>query len=821
MLINTLFISKYQNTNHTEIKNNENQKLFAFLYSEIMNVENEKGIINLLPEHVGGNISEYKSVFVNYNFDSNVSLNLTSSSNDPIVNLSALFENELDVKSLNETEKIIYSPQQFISSFTELIKTILKSDKEISSVSLKLFSKNFIFNHSVDNSTLVDVEQLLKETFEKETIFSLSLSVSNKQVLFEILPQVESSSLNIRMNDSVKGNLSLPNYDGVLSSSIEMSSHDFANEESKNSNHRVTQENHNKLHEVSLHKLNPSLENTNDLIIEADSSLSNENKTEINTYLTHKESQSITKTYNNELSENQLTSNQLNTLVNKTPSIEPTIELSENKGISNYQKNSFNHNKNQQTSVKIFVSSFDTVSKNQSENDNKLNNITSNFENSELIEIAYRSSNSKITEDKIFYTKEDFLKNQLYNERQIQHIFRRIDSNSNYISKIISNNNAQSSKSPTINFDFQNDNFIVNKLSNENNSIIKDNSNNQLKNHSLSNSHNSETNKQIPSNSNYPQSKIDISKSAQILVNDEIISSEPLNKTHISKEFQVKETFEKTVNTKLIEHNNNTDKNSLTSSNSTVNFNENKSDKKIVDYKHSNKILFETNTDITKKTALSNTQNSTFQKNNHKENSNVSVNNQNHKQDIHNELNLQSFSERKIQSAPFKTEFEFSNNKPENNLGKNLSSLDNSLLKSLNNFAKTLSKLEYNIQAELSDSLLNDGSVELKLYPEELGKMRIFLESKENSISIRIEVQSEQVKNLILSNLTRLKDSFSFEGLNLQNLSVYFNTNEQKSQNGTNHKRKNYNTKLNTSIANNEEEIKIKNLGYNTIEYLA
>ncbi len=200
MLINTLFLSKPLTETDYSGKTGSSEKLFGFLFSEIMNVNNESEKLSLIPDHIGGNLIDYKSVFINYNFESNVLLsNLHSKhTKDPIVSLSKLFfENEiLDNQKLNESEKVIYTPQQFVDSFTQLIKSILDNNNDSSKVELKLFSKNFILSQNVDNSHLQNIEKYLIKTIENEPVFSLTLSAFDKQILFEVFSQVVPSILN-------------------------------------------------------------------------------------------------------------------------------------------------------------------------------------------------------------------------------------------------------------------------------------------------------------------------------------------------------------------------------------------------------------------------------------------------------------------------------------------------------------------------------------------------------------------------------------------------------------------------------------------------
>lgn len=214
MLINTLFLSKpISETNHSG-KTDGSSKTFGFLFSEIMNVKTDSETLNLIPDHIGGNLVDYKSVFINYNFDSSIAF--TNSQNkttkDPIVSLAELFlsENTSEIEKIKEPEKIVYTPQQFLSSFSSLLKAILNGEKGTDSIELKLFSKNFILSQNISEENLSSVEKFLNERIESEPNFLLSLSALDKKILFEVFSQIVPSMISSEVktdnvdNDSVE-----------------------------------------------------------------------------------------------------------------------------------------------------------------------------------------------------------------------------------------------------------------------------------------------------------------------------------------------------------------------------------------------------------------------------------------------------------------------------------------------------------------------------------------------------------------------------------------------------------------------------------------
>ncbi len=210
MLINTLFLSKPLTLSEHSEGSQTSDKLFGFLFSEIMNVSNESKKQSLITDHIGGNLIDYKSVFINYNFESTVNLSnpQLEDSKDPIISLSGLFliSEILNDKKINDVEKIIYSPQQFVSSFKQLINSLFENSDYPSDVEIKLFSKNFIFSQKIDNTQTKNIEKFLFETIENEPSFSLTLSAFGKQVLFEVFSQVVPSLLTGEAADNKKVN---------------------------------------------------------------------------------------------------------------------------------------------------------------------------------------------------------------------------------------------------------------------------------------------------------------------------------------------------------------------------------------------------------------------------------------------------------------------------------------------------------------------------------------------------------------------------------------------------------------------------------------
>ncbi|MCL6493827.1 MAG: flagellar hook-length control protein FliK [Ignavibacterium sp.] len=141
--------------------------------------------------------------------------------------------------------------------------------------------------------------------------------------------------------------------------------------------------------------------------------------------------------------------------------------------------------------------------------------------------------------------------------------------------------------------------------------------------------------------------------------------------------------------------------------------------------------------------------------------------------------------------------------------------------KTLEKFIQILDKQEVVQRSEIvSYSKLNH-SVEIKLAPEELGKIKIFLDTNDNNVNAKIEVNSEQTKVIVVNNLPQLKETLTQQGVNLNNVNVTVTSEEHKGSEQTKQKSKKKSQESNSKIENADDKRTVRNLGYNTYEYLA
>lgn len=114
------------------------------------------------------------------------------------------------------------------------------------------------------------------------------------------------------------------------------------------------------------------------------------------------------------------------------------------------------------------------------------------------------------------------------------------------------------------------------------------------------------------------------------------------------------------------------------------------------------------------------------------------------------------------------------------------------------------------------------GSLSFDITPENLGKMKITVDTKDNALTARIEVNSDQSKQLIEKNLDKLYQELTENGVELSSLNISMSNSNQQNEDEENFtNNKNHNSKSLDQVGEVEEEKKKKSLGYNTYEYIA
>jgi flagellar hook-length control protein FliK len=112
--------------------------------------------------------------------------------------------------------------------------------------------------------------------------------------------------------------------------------------------------------------------------------------------------------------------------------------------------------------------------------------------------------------------------------------------------------------------------------------------------------------------------------------------------------------------------------------------------------------------------------------------------------------------------------------------------------------------------------------LEVKLMPETLGKLTIKVTMEEGKLNANIEVKNIDVKQVIETNLVKMRDDLSQNGINLDKINVFLSDSNQfteKQEKFFQQQKSNYN--LNQDNFEVDEKIDmIRSMGYNTIEYI-
>lgn len=112
-------------------------------------------------------------------------------------------------------------------------------------------------------------------------------------------------------------------------------------------------------------------------------------------------------------------------------------------------------------------------------------------------------------------------------------------------------------------------------------------------------------------------------------------------------------------------------------------------------------------------------------------------------------------------------------------------------------------------------------SIVLRLVPKELGAVKIMLDTIDNVLNAKVEVENETVGNIVRNNIDQLKQNLLQSGVNVGSINISYHNSEQKQPGFNNHKRKNSGYQQNIETEDIDETILTKKMGYNTYEYLA
>ncbi len=112
-------------------------------------------------------------------------------------------------------------------------------------------------------------------------------------------------------------------------------------------------------------------------------------------------------------------------------------------------------------------------------------------------------------------------------------------------------------------------------------------------------------------------------------------------------------------------------------------------------------------------------------------------------------------------------------------------------------------------------------SIVLRLVPKELGAIKVMLDTIDNVLTAKVEVENESVGSVIRNNVDQLKHNLAQSGVYVNSINISYHNSDQKQHGFNNQKRKNPAYLENNDLEEVDETIVTKKMGYNTYEFLA
>ncbi len=111
-------------------------------------------------------------------------------------------------------------------------------------------------------------------------------------------------------------------------------------------------------------------------------------------------------------------------------------------------------------------------------------------------------------------------------------------------------------------------------------------------------------------------------------------------------------------------------------------------------------------------------------------------------------------------------------------------------------------------------------SIVLRLVPKELGSMKVMLDTVDNVLTAKVEVENENVGQIVRNNVEQLKQNLLQSGVQVNSINISYHSSDQKPNGFQNQKRKNNSYQADNELEEVDESILPKKFGYNTYEYL-
>lgn len=880
MFINSLFLSKLLNLKTDSQSSKDVGDEFNYLFSEIIKVKTSENDAVFIPENIGGTLLDHKTIFIaNSSPLDKVKVSNAGNEINQIENLYKLFlEPTKQVETGNEQinlslNKIISDKAQFVKSIESLIKNILNSnsDKQVNNVEIKYVSKNLIETVRLNEKNLSQFTEFLSGLIDNNSSFSFVIGANTKQILFDVenvnreTEEFESLNLNSEKTQNQESISSNSPNSGEIIQQVEKLTNELSEkipvvnvENSSDKNIRA---------EASQNKLVQSEEN---FIVKqntiSDDSLYYESKNVIDV----KPSNEKAETKLNPVIPNDKGTTHKSSKENMIDLKLPDNSVKTN-ATSKYEK--------ENNSTVIFE--FDEELKNektfQNKNSLELNELKDKNLGEVKIVIKSKPNEYHFQQDiKPDVRSVDKVKietapvSQRLNESNSNRVsltdqsLKNIPSlkNTTYdnFEKDLPEISAASVNEPRISraglpliADYQDWDLVFERaekssikqeqvqtnFSAEKRDVIRQNIDEQDRNIGV------EIKKSVSSKTSEKQNEY--AKASQNTQKDDSKSAHKANDSIRINDSEVKsEINEKVMNLKL-----SGDKKIVSISNSILDDSRNIIEVK-ENYNDNNKVNFKdefTQRDKSfvqvskqnsftddnlenEKSALrqdakaesSSTKNDSFE---HSSESNLKKAND-HFQQVDDKTKIDNSTGK---DNEFRNEFQNVSRQEfvpsgKTNLINNKSIVEHFIKnpvesRTLEKFIQILDKQDVVQRSEIVNYSKLNHSVEIKLAPEELGKIKILLDTNDNNVSAKIEVNNEQTKVIVVNNLPQLKETLTQQGVNLNNVNVTVTSEEHKGSEQTKQKSKKKSQESNTKIENTEEKRTVRHLGYNTYEYLA
>ena len=128
------------------------------------------------------------------------------------------------------------------------------------------------------------------------------------------------------------------------------------------------------------------------------------------------------------------------------------------------------------------------------------------------------------------------------------------------------------------------------------------------------------------------------------------------------------------------------------------------------------------------------------------------------------------------------------------------------------------------ILKDVSSITHTPNTLEIKLSPEHLGKVEIKIGLEDGKMNARIDVQNTDVKQIVESNIARMRETLHANGVTLDSINVFLSSDmaqQQQKQQEVGKKKFGYSaTHLDEIAELSDVERETKTYGYNTVEYI-